>query len=71
MMKRRKQQTLVRKARNSLYKKDIVFVNIYTGLENKKVLPKKVPLNAPFAKKKTFVRCYIVLVDLLKHYRLT
>ena len=45
-------KTLVRKARNSLYKKDIVFVNIYTGLENKKVLPKKVPLNVPFANKK-------------------
>ena len=28
-------KTLVRKARNSLYKKDIVFVNMYTGLENK------------------------------------
>ena len=57
---------LVRKARNSLYKKDIVFVNIYNGLENKKFLLEKVPA----AKKKTFVQRYIVLIDLLKHYRL-
>ena len=28
-------KTLVRKARNSLYKKDIVFVNIYNGLKIK------------------------------------
>ena len=65
-------KTLVRKARNSLYKKDIAFVNIYNGLENKKFLLEKVPLNAPFVKnkKKTFVRRYIVLVDLLKNYRL-
>ena len=34
---------LVRKARNSLYEKDIVFVNIYNGLENKKFLLEKVP----------------------------
>ena len=45
-------KTLVRKARNSLYKKDIVFVNIYNGLENKKILLIKVPLNAPFVEKK-------------------
>ena len=45
-------KTLVRKVRNSLYKKDIVFVNMYNGLENKKFLPEKVPLNAPFVKKK-------------------
>ena len=32
---------LVRKARNSLYKKDIVFVNIYNRLENKKFLLEK------------------------------
>ena len=38
-------KTLVRKARNSLYKKDIVLVN-------KKFLPEKVTLNAPFVKKK-------------------
>ena len=61
-------KTLVRKARNSLYKKDIVFVNIYNGFENKKFLPEKVPLNAPFVvKNKTlFARRYIVLADLLK-----
>ena len=34
-------KTLVRKARNSLYKKDIVFVNIYIGLENKNFCRKK------------------------------
>ena len=34
-------KTLVRKARNSLYKKDIVFVNIYNGLENKNFCRKK------------------------------
>ena len=43
---------LVRKARNSLYKKDIVFVNIYNGLENKKFLLEKVPA----AKKKKNIR---------------
>ena len=63
-------KTLVRKVRNSLYKKDIVFVNMYNGLENKKFLLEKVPLNAPFVKKTTFVWRYIVLKDLLKHYRL-
>ena len=45
-------KTLLRKARNALYKKDIVFVNIYNGLENKKFLPEKVPLNSPFVEKK-------------------
>ena len=43
---------LVRKAGNSLYKQDIVFVNIYNGLENKKFLLEKVPVNAPFVEKK-------------------
>ena len=45
-------KTLIKKARNSLYKKDIVFVNIYNGLENKKLLLEKVPLNTPFVEKK-------------------
>ena len=63
-------KTLVRKARISLYKKDIIFVNIYNGLENKKYLPEKIPLNARFVEKKTFVCHYIVLVGLLKHYTL-
>ena len=45
-------KTLVRKARNSLYKKDIVFVNINNGLENKRFLLEKVPVNAPFVEKK-------------------
>ena len=45
-------KTHERKARNS-YKKDIVFVNIYNGLENKKFLPEKInALNAPFVEKK-------------------
>ena len=52
-----------------------MFVNILNGLEDKKILPEKVPLNAPFVekkkkKKKTLVRRYIVLVDHLKHYKL-
>ena len=45
-------KTLVRKARNSLHKKNIVFVNIYNELENKKYLPENVPLNAPFVERK-------------------
>ena len=46
-------KTLVRKARISLYKKNVVFVNIYNGLANKKYLPEKIPLlNAPSVKKK-------------------
>ena len=45
-------ETLIKKAKNLLYKKDIVFVNIYNGLENKKLLPEKVPLNTPFVEKK-------------------
>ena len=51
-----------------------MFVNILNGLEDKKILPEKVPLNAPFVEKKkkkqTLVRRYIVLVDHLKHYKL-
>ena len=34
-------KTLIKKARNSSYKKDIVFVNIYNGLENKKISARK------------------------------
>ena len=45
-------KTLVKKARNSLYEKDIVFVNIYNGLEDKNFLPEKVPLNSLFVEKK-------------------
>ena len=63
----------MKKARNSLYKKDNVFVNIYNGLEDKTFLSKKIPLNTPFLekKKKLFVRCYIALMDLFRHYKLT
>ena len=45
-------KTLIKKGKNSLYKKDIVFVSIYNGLENKNILPEKIPLNAPFVEKK-------------------
>ena len=45
-------KALLKKARNSLCEKDIVFVDIYNGLENKRFLPEKVPLNAPLVKKK-------------------
>ena len=45
-------ETLIKKAKNLLYKKDIVFLNIYNGFENKKLLPEKVPLNTPFVEKK-------------------
>ena len=66
-------KTLVKKARNSLYKKDIVFVNIYNGLEDKNFLPEKVPLNSLFVEKKKtlFVQHYIALMDLFRHYKLT
>ena len=49
-------KALIKKARNSLYKKHIVFVNICNGLENKKLLPEKVPLNTPFVEKKQDIR---------------
>ena len=42
----------IKKARNSLYKKDNVFVNIYNGLEDKTFHSKKIPLNTPFLEKK-------------------
>ena len=50
-------KTLIKKARNSLYKKDIVLVNVYNGLENKKFLPEKVPLNTLFVEKKQNIIC--------------
>ena len=50
-------KTIIKKARNSLYKKDIVVVNIYNGLENKKFLPEKVPLNTSFVEKKQNIIC--------------
>ena len=34
-----------------LIKKDIVLVNIYNGLEDKKFLPEKLPLITPFVEK--------------------
>ena len=49
-------KTLIKKAKNSLYKKDIVFVNVYNVLENKKFLPEKLPLNIPFVGKKDIMR---------------
>ena len=54
-------KTLIKKSRNSLYKKNIVFVNIYNGLENKKFLPEKIPLNTPFVEKKTRHYLYNVI----------
>ena len=48
-------EILGRKARNSLYKKNIVFVDIYNGLENKKIFPEKVPLNALFVENKNMI----------------
>ena len=41
-------KTLIKKANNSLYKEDIVFVNICNGLENKNIFPEKIPLNTRF-----------------------
>ena len=66
-------KALIEKARNWLYKKDNVFVNIYNELEDKTFLSEKVPLNTPFVKKnKTlFVRRYIALMDLFRQYKLT
>ena len=46
-------KTLIKKAKNSIYKKDINFVNIYNGSENKNFLPETLPLNTPFVEKKT------------------
>ena len=43
---------MIKKAKISIYKKDIVFVNIYNGLENKNFLPDTLPLNTPFVAKK-------------------
>ena len=45
-------KALIKKARNSIYKKDIVFANIYNGLEIKNFLPETLPLNTPFVEKK-------------------
>ena len=45
-------KALTEKAKNSLYKKDFVFLNICNGLENKNILPEKIPLNTPFVEKK-------------------
>ena len=63
---------LVKKARNSLYKKDTVFVNIYNKLEKKIFQSQKHCLLEPrLLKKKTlFVQRYLVLVDLFKHCKL-
>ena len=48
-----------------MYKKYIVFVNIYNDLENKKFLPEKLPLNTPFVKKKE----NIILLTLYSFHR--
>ena len=45
-------KTLVKRARNSLYKKDNVFVNIFNKLEKIDFLePETLPLSTPFVKK--------------------
>ena len=45
-------KTLIKKAKKLLYKKDIIFANIYNGLENEKFLPEKLHPNTRFVKKK-------------------
>ena len=59
-------KTLVKNARNSLYKKDIVFVNVYNKSGKNFLELETFPFSTPFIKKdKTlFVQRYIVLVDL-------
>ena len=66
-------KTQIKKTKNSLYKKDISFVNIYNGLENENILPEKIPLNTPFVEKKETIipTTLYSSVDLLRHYRLT
>ena len=46
-----------KKAKNLLYKKDIAFVNICNGWENKNILPEKIPLNTLFVEKKENIIC--------------
>ena len=63
---------LIKKGKQSLYQKDIVFVNIYYKLENKDPELETLPLNTPFNEKKNkilFARHYKALVDLLKLYK--
>ena len=66
-------KTLIKKGKNSLYKKDIVFVSIYNGLENKNILPEKIPLNAPFVEKKkeNIIHVHPDFMALSRHYRWT
>ena len=45
-------KTLIKKAKELLYKKDIIFANIYNGLENEKFLPEKLHPNTRFVEKK-------------------
>ena len=65
-------KTQIKKTKNSLYKKDIAFVNIYNGLENENILPEKIPLNTFVEKKETIIPTTLYSsIDLLRHYRLT
>ena len=45
-------KTLIKKAKKLLYKKDIIFANIYNGLENEKFLQKNYILILDLSKKK-------------------
>ena len=65
-------KTQIKKTKNSLYKKNIAFVNIYNGLENENILPEKIPLNTFVEKKETIIPTTLYSsIDLLRHYRLT
>ena len=48
---------LIKKGKQSLYQKDIVFVNIYYKLENKDPELETLPLNTPFNEKKKNIIC--------------
>ena len=65
-------KTLVKKARNSFYKKDTVFLNIYNNLEKKIFQSRKLCLLVLHLLKKDktlFVQRYLVLVDFFNHYK--
>ena len=65
-------KTLIKKGKNSLYKKDIVFVSIYNGLENKNILPEKILLMLHLLKKKeNIIHVHPDFMALSRHYRWT
>ena len=63
-------KTLIKKARKSLYKKDIVFANIYNRLKNKTFLPEEVPLNTPFVEKEKQDIICTTFYSFSRHYKL-